>query len=538
MKIEKRGRSKFLRKTAQPPLRKTRKGDGFAADLFQRSGTTKDADDQTNIIVLTASDDDEESNESLEFLHGEFTYFLLLGLQSNDINEDEDVSAEEAYAYLYPVIRDYSIYTVTPQLYDGTVGEVSLAEPTTGRTVFIGDIDNFVWGYPFNTYWKKSRAEYIYYPSQIGPAGYIQKLKIFASEIPGMSLNNCTIRMTHTSRTEYDYFPEWTSAGWTTVYSGTKTISNVGPVSFELSTPFYYDGVSNLIVDFSFSNDDWIDRGEFYGSFSDMYCMIFHRRDDDSYGEPTTWTGTSPEPTRDENPPTAAGSYLHIEFEFESGALQRPEDTLCFAQLAVGGGYEVVLLIENHSDSAWTGRAEPLNKGQSFEFLMTDIDLLPGETKKYVFTGGSSVLATGLELFGDTGNPTSVLSVAYFFNYFIGGSLVDSTGAPKGQASKTFTLPVEETATVSTGIAIRRLPNMTESPITLKLRDAEGVQIGEETKGSDFAEFVWQTFSGVPNEFIGSMTVESDTDFYMMVLRMEDQPGGGVQYTSCPPEPR
>jgi hypothetical protein len=44
--------------------------------------------------------------------------------------------------------------------------------------------------------------------------------------------------------------------------------------------------------------------------------MIYHSRDDDAYGEPTTWTGTSPQPTRDENPPDAAGSYLDLELEF------------------------------------------------------------------------------------------------------------------------------------------------------------------------------------------------------------------------------
>ena len=217
---------------------------------------------------------------------------------------------------------------------------------------------------------------------------------------------------------------------------------------------------------------------------------------------------------------------------------RRPADTICYPQLAVGGGYEVVLLIENNSSSAWRGRAEPLLKDGSLDFLVTDLSLAAGETRKMTFSGGSETKATGLEIFGYPGYPTSALSVAYFFNYFENGKLTDTFGLPKGQGAEKFTLPVEETAAISTGVAARRLPYETDSSVTLTLRDAQGKQIGRVTRSCDFAAFVFEIFPGLPEGFIGSMTVESDTRFFMTVLRMEEQPGGGVQFTSCPPEPR
>ena len=100
--------------------------------------------------------------------------------------------------------------------------------------------------------------------------------------------------MKHTTDSEYDSPPQWTSSGWITVFAETKTIDDLGPVVFNLSTPFHYDGIRNLIVDFSFSNSSYENKGLFYGIYTDTYAMIYHSRDDDNYGEPTTWAGTSP----------------------------------------------------------------------------------------------------------------------------------------------------------------------------------------------------------------------------------------------------
>ena len=153
--------------------------------------------------------------------------------------------------------------------------------------------------------------------------------------------------MKHTTDSEYGSFPQWTSSGWTTVYSGTKTIDDIGPVPFILSTPFYYDGIRNLIIDFSFSNSSYEDEGFFYGSFSDTYSMIYHSRDNDAYGEPTAWTGTSPQPTRDEIPPYA-GSYLDLELEFNTIniTLAKP---IFFPHIASNSTWETEICVINTS---------------------------------------------------------------------------------------------------------------------------------------------------------------------------------------------
>ena len=87
----------------------------------------------------------------------------------------------------------------------------------------------------------------------------------------------------------------WESEGWTVVYQGDVEITSTGWVAFDFQTPFDYNGTDNLLVDFSFNNDHWT---------SDGYCgcsetgaargIVF--RTDSGYGDPLTWSGTSPSP--------------------------------------------------------------------------------------------------------------------------------------------------------------------------------------------------------------------------------------------------
>lgn len=313
LKKPERRKVKFTSKTFEHSTGIASKADGFTADL--KASQSKDANDKSNIIILTASDDDENSYESPEFDHGEFTYFLLLALKSNDVNGNDSVSAEEAFAYLNPALKNHTKSEVTPQIYDSVSGEIDLVRPVADRLIFIGygDVKD-EYPYPFNTYYKKSRTEYIYTKSQLGEAGTIISLRLFPAEKPGLSLNNCTIRMKHTTATQYSAPLQWASSGWTTVYSGTKTFTDTKPVLFELSTPFPYDGMSNLIVDFSFSNQSWASGGDFWSSYSSTYPMIYYRTDENTYGEPTAWSGTFPQPVRYAVP---QGSLLDVELEFQ-----------------------------------------------------------------------------------------------------------------------------------------------------------------------------------------------------------------------------
>ena len=71
--------------------------------------------------------------------------------------------------------------------------------------------------------------------------------------MPGQTMNKFTIRMQPTTLSSYSTYA-WQGSGWTTVYQSNQTISSTGWTNVNFTTPFNYDGVSNLMVDFSFNN--------------------------------------------------------------------------------------------------------------------------------------------------------------------------------------------------------------------------------------------------------------------------------------------
>lgn len=234
---------------------------------------------------------------------------------------------------------------------------------------------------------------------------------------------------------------------------------------------------------------------------------------------------------------TPTGDIGEVRFEITGLTIElgsdSDDDVIVYPQLAVGGGYQVVLIVNNTTGSSWQGTIEPLLDDGSLDNLVTSIDLGPRESRRYTLTGGETTIVTGLTIRGDAGSSTSALAVAYFFNYIQDGVLRDSTGVAEGEASTRFTFPVEGSATIDTGLAVRRLPSQSDSPLALTLYNSDGTVFQHVSAGSDFARFFTELFDDVPSDFTGSLVVESPDDFYLVVLRIEFA-DGGFQLTSVP----
>jgi uncharacterized caspase-like protein len=80
-------------------------------------------------VVLTASDEDETCAESSTLQNGVFTYYLLEGMSSKpfpaDLNNNQKVSAEEAYVYAAPRATNFNPHQHA-QLWDAIPGEAEL----------------------------------------------------------------------------------------------------------------------------------------------------------------------------------------------------------------------------------------------------------------------------------------------------------------------------------------------------------------------------------------------------------------------------
>lgn len=147
--------------------------------------------------------------------------------------------------------------------------------------------------YPISVYYKTRRTQSIYDANEIGQTGTVSHLALFMDEPCGRVRTNWTIRMKHT---ELDAFPaaEWQETGWTVVYEANEPPGQAGWQYYLFSTPFEYDGLRNLMVDFSFQNDDRDDdRGYAYSTQTTSNRTVGYYTDA-AVQPPTQWSGSQP----------------------------------------------------------------------------------------------------------------------------------------------------------------------------------------------------------------------------------------------------
>ena len=150
------------------------------------------------------------------------------------------------------------------------------------------------WIYPMSTYYHDARAQVIYLQGELGGATVLQGLALDVATVPGQSLGNWTIRMKHTAASTQSSW-EGAASGWTTVYQGDTTVASTGWVWCSFSTPFSYNGASNLLVDFSHNNSSYSTDGQVRSSTGAVGRALVYRSDSND-GDPLDWSGSTPAP--------------------------------------------------------------------------------------------------------------------------------------------------------------------------------------------------------------------------------------------------
>jgi hypothetical protein len=139
--------------------------------------------------------------------------------------------------------------TAPANLFSYQVENVTTACIGTGTTTV---------SYPFNTYWHDSKSDMLYTANEItsngGGVGNIIRIGYNIATIAPQIMNGFTIKMQNYNLSTLTGFVQ---SGWTTVYTGTYTVANTGVQYIDLQTPFYFDGVSNLLVEVCFDNTSY-----------------------------------------------------------------------------------------------------------------------------------------------------------------------------------------------------------------------------------------------------------------------------------------
>ncbi|MBO4488748.1 MAG: fibronectin type III domain-containing protein [Bacteroidales bacterium] len=117
--------------------------------------------------------------------------------------------------------------------------------------VIVGTGTSTTYSAPFNNFYKNSRNEVLYLASEIGQAGPITSISYDVSNASSWTASTINIYMGHTSRTTFASTSDWTPVNdLTLVYSSTNQTmgTSTGWLTFDLETPFNYNGTDNLVV--------------------------------------------------------------------------------------------------------------------------------------------------------------------------------------------------------------------------------------------------------------------------------------------------
>ncbi len=143
------------------------------------------------------------------------------------------------------------------------------------------------------------RTQVIYLADEIGGAGRITGLALYVGTAGAGTFNAWTIRLKHTALAQFAT-GSWDGAGWTEVYRASLTSSATGWVTFPFTTPFDYDGTSNLMVDFSFDNAATTGTSYCRYTFQSSAARVVYGSSNSTAGDPRLWSGaTGGYPSRD-----------------------------------------------------------------------------------------------------------------------------------------------------------------------------------------------------------------------------------------------
>lgn len=240
-----------------------------------------------------------------------------------------------------------------------------------------------------------------------------------------------------------------------------------------------------------------------------------------------------------------------------AGFLSEPEEPETVPQLALGGGYECVVLIANPEEESWSGRVEAYRNNHEpwlvvFEpagegpLVASGIDMsLPGRTtRKLVLRPAEAEAGTargGYLVFQPSGKLPPRLLTTFYYQLRQGGSLIDAVGVTPSRGALRLRLPIEKTASADTGVAWTTAREASSFDILFRLWESGGTLEAEERfpyQGHE-AKFVGELFEAYfrssGGDFLGWLDIESPIPLYATALRLEYGGPGGFQLTATPP---
>jgi hypothetical protein len=181
---------------------------------------------------------------------GNTTTYTVTGSNSNSCGGTASVTINVSYVNAGSALATGGTVTCNNN-------QVALSLSNNGVTT-IGNGTNSSEKYPFDGYYNYSWSDVIYLQSEIGAAGTLSALSFSVNNVPNnfvMTTQQIYIRTTTATSFTNSTYP--TTSGFTQAYNGTITYNGSGWKTITLSTPFTYDGTSNLEILYENHDGSW-----------------------------------------------------------------------------------------------------------------------------------------------------------------------------------------------------------------------------------------------------------------------------------------
>ena len=178
----------------------------------------------------------------------------------------------------------------------------------------------------------QERNQLLYQRAQVGSAGRINSLAMQLNVLSGGTVAT-TVRMKHTTLADFGTSAAWENTGWTIVYQGNLTFTagtGAAWLNVPLTTPFQFDGTSNLMVDIS-HNGGALHVHSITTTMTTARTLYYFGS---GYADPLTWSGVS-NPT-----PNPTTGLLNLRLGFE-GAVPVAPASVTLANGAWTGSFAV-----------------------------------------------------------------------------------------------------------------------------------------------------------------------------------------------------
>ncbi|GAA5121003.1 hypothetical protein JIN84_00135 [Luteolibacter yonseiensis] len=265
-------------------------------------------------------------------------------------------------------------------LMSGHTGFVALSTFVAERV--IGQGTNYSEQFPLSGNYPNARTQSIYLPGEVGPANTLSSLSFYvAVNPPGYPASPpvtaaWTIRMKHTTLASHTA-RTWDNSGWTTVFSGNQTLPESGWATFHFSTPFAYNGTSNLLVEFIHAGANSSYRKVVRNYPATVNRTLFGISS--SGGSPVNWSGSNP---------SAYPVNAMPQIKLNSG-------------IAGGPVAPSTVLLTN---GVWTGSLSIGKVTPSFSIVATDLNGMTGKSNNFSVVSSPDSDGDGLPNFWETAN--------------------------------------------------------------------------------------------------------------------------------------